>query len=142
MNGLSSVLQSETQGGRTFLTCVHCGLECANKSTLGWRIAKVLAAASKPMLNRLKHSMEGMPSCSGCTQLLSSSSRLQKHIEKGACPHPIEAQLEAPEQPKSESPTQQRGRLRSRAPISSKRMDRFCVTNSTNCATTRVASSG
>ena len=107
VNGLSSVLQSETQGGRTFLTCVHCGLECANKSTLGWRIAKVHAAASKPMFNRLKHSMEGMPRCSGCTQLLSSSSRLQKHIEKGACPRPIEAQLEAPEQPKSKSPTQQ-----------------------------------
>ena len=103
VSDLSSVLQGESQGGRTFLTCIHCGLECANKSTLGSHIAKVHAAATKPVFDRLKHSVGGMPRCSGCKQLLSSWSRLQKHIEKGACPCPIETQLTVLEQPQQAS---------------------------------------
>ena len=48
-----------------------------------------LAAASKPVFNRLRHSVNGEPRCSGCKTLLSSWARLQKRIEHGACPTPI-----------------------------------------------------
>ena len=102
VSGLSSVLQRELQGGRVFLTCIHCGLECANKSTLGSHIAKVHSAVVKPVFNRKLHSVDGMPRCSGCKQLLSSWSRLQKHIEKGACPYPIETSQTTAEQPARE----------------------------------------
>ena len=89
VSGPSDVLQREQQGGRDYLTCRHCGLACANKSTLGSHIGKVHAASVRPVFNRLKHSVDGMPRCSGCKQLLSSWSRLQKHIEKRACPYPV-----------------------------------------------------
>ena len=86
---LQAQLQLEQKAGRSVLTCPHCGLECANQTVLGSHISQKHSAAPVTF-NRLVHSTGGMPRCSGCHVLMSSWARLQKHIEHGACPTPIE----------------------------------------------------
>ena len=86
---LQAQLQMEQKTGRSVLTCPHCGLECANQTVLGSHISQKHSAAPVTF-NRLVHSTGGMPRCSGCHVLMSSWARLQKHIEHGACPTPIE----------------------------------------------------
>ena len=86
---LDLILQKEGPEGRLFLTCPHCGLECANKTVPGSHMAKMHAKNTRPTFDRLVHSVGSRPRCSGCKELLSSWDRLRKHIEHGACQFPV-----------------------------------------------------
>ena len=102
---LSEQLQLEQQAGRTRLQCPFCNLEFPAQTVLGSHISAKHAPASKPVFNRLRHSMNAEPRCSGCRTLLSSWARLQKHIEHGACPNPIgETDFVSPTETTVESP--------------------------------------
>ena len=96
---LSEQLQLEQQAGRTRLQCPFCNLEFPTQTVLGSHISAKHAPASKPVFNRLRHSVNGEPRCSGCRTLLSSWARLQKQNEHVACPNPIG-------EPDSVSPTE------------------------------------
>ena len=47
---LDLILQKEGPEGKVFLTCPHCGLECANKTVLGSHISRVHAKTTRPPL--------------------------------------------------------------------------------------------
>ena len=115
---LSEQLQQESAAGRTRLQCPYCNLEFPNQSVLGSHISATHAPTSKPVFDRLKHSVEGMPKCSGCRTLFSSWARLQKHIEHGACPSPVEAGGSAISDPSTDRPAERIVEESARVPTS------------------------